>query len=292
MFRLSFALLISVAAMLLITPQSASGAAPAQVRANHLSPGAGKPSGEAGYAHHGRPRVCGGHRRAALLLHGAWFGVNDFGLALIVFSLLNMGIGFVDDYIKVVKKRSLGLIWWQKVIGQVLFGCLFAWFCYQSPQIGSRIIIPFTEPNMGLGRVVCSADDIDEHVHGQTAPTYRTGWTVCCPVLPQPEAQLGRASLAAGGAGGRHAVCGGPAGQPMPMLRCSGWCSRGLASASCVFNAYPAKVFMRRYGQHVHRRRDGRHGYGATAADIHVADRVHDGQQAPLRLSSSASTTN
>ena len=48
---------------------------------------------------------------AALVLHGAWFGWQDFTLAILFISLLSMLVGFVDDYIKVVKKRNLGLIW-------------------------------------------------------------------------------------------------------------------------------------------------------------------------------------
>lgn len=40
-------------------------------------------------------------------------------------------IGFLDDYIKIVKKRSLGLTGWQKILGQLLtaiivWGCLWA----------------------------------------------------------------------------------------------------------------------------------------------------------------------
>lgn len=40
-------------------------------------------------------------------------------------------IGFLDDYIKIVKKRSLGLTGWQKILGQLLtavvvWGCLYA----------------------------------------------------------------------------------------------------------------------------------------------------------------------
>lgn len=40
-------------------------------------------------------------------------------------------IGFLDDYIKIVKKRSLGLTGWQKILGQlitavIVWGCLYA----------------------------------------------------------------------------------------------------------------------------------------------------------------------
>lgn len=86
-----------------------------------------------------------------LILHGTWFGKSDFSIVLIVFSALSMLIGFVDDYIKVVKKRSLGLLWWQKVIGQVLIGGLFSLYCYSNPHIGSRIIIPFVNVDWDWG---------------------------------------------------------------------------------------------------------------------------------------------
>jgi len=88
---------------------------------------------------------------AALLLHGAWFGFNDFGLSLIIVSVLTMLVGFVDDYIKVVKKRNLGLVWWQKVVAQVVISAAFAWYCYQNPNVGSKVIIPFFNVEWDLG---------------------------------------------------------------------------------------------------------------------------------------------
>ena len=88
---------------------------------------------------------------AALLLHGTWYGWNDFSLALIAVSLLTMLVGFVDDYIKVVKKRNLGLVWWQKVVAQVVISAAFAWYCYQHPLVGSKIIIPFFNVEWDLG---------------------------------------------------------------------------------------------------------------------------------------------
>lgn len=87
----------------------------------------------------------------ALVLHGTWYGRNDFVLVLVVVSLLSMLIGFVDDYIKVVKKRNLGLVWWQKVIAQVALGVAFSAYCYFHPQIGSSIIVPFFNLEWDLG---------------------------------------------------------------------------------------------------------------------------------------------
>ena len=72
-------------------------------------------------------------------------------LPILFLSLGNMIIGFTDDYIKVVKKRNLGLIWWQKIIGQVVISVAFSIFCYLSPNIGSKVLIPFTSYYLDLG---------------------------------------------------------------------------------------------------------------------------------------------
>ena len=87
----------------------------------------------------------------ALVLHGAWYGWQDFTLAVLFIALLSMLVGFVDDYIKVVKKRNLGLIWWQKIIGQVLTAFAFALYCYLHPMVGSSIIVPFFNVEWDLG---------------------------------------------------------------------------------------------------------------------------------------------
>ena len=81
------------------------------------------------------------------LKNGFW----DFSLALIVVSLASMLIGFVDDYIKVVKKRNLGLIWWQKIIGQVVVAVAFSTYCYFNPYVGSKILVPFFNVEWELG---------------------------------------------------------------------------------------------------------------------------------------------
>ena len=92
-----------------------------------------------------------------------WYGGWDFALALVLVSLLSMLIyvylfalifgliGFVDDFIKVVKKRNLGLIWWQKIIGQVLVSVAFSLYCYFSPLVGSSILVPFFNVEWDLG---------------------------------------------------------------------------------------------------------------------------------------------
>lgn len=87
----------------------------------------------------------------AAALRGAWQGPWDHVLALILISLFSMVIGFCDDYIKVVKKRSLGLTPIQKIIGQVVIAVGFSAYCYFSPSVGSSIILPFTGGEWDLG---------------------------------------------------------------------------------------------------------------------------------------------
>ena len=88
---------------------------------------------------------------AAAVLTGNWYGQWELTLALIGVSLLTMLVGFVDDYIKVVKKRNLGLIWWQKVVAQVVISLAFSWYCYKHPMIGSSVIVPFFNVEWDLG---------------------------------------------------------------------------------------------------------------------------------------------
>ena len=88
---------------------------------------------------------------AVALVLGRFHSLWDMGLAVIVFAALSMAIGFADDFIKVVRKRSLGLVWWQKVLGQVAIGLLFSLYCYHTPAIGSRIVVPFVAVQWDLG---------------------------------------------------------------------------------------------------------------------------------------------
>ncbi|MBQ8160606.1 MAG: phospho-N-acetylmuramoyl-pentapeptide-transferase [Clostridia bacterium] len=82
---------------------------------------------------------------------GAFQGICDFSIALILCALLSMAVGFGDDYIKAVKKRHEGLTPKQKILGQCLVGLLFSVYCYVHPQVGSKIMIPFTSATLDLG---------------------------------------------------------------------------------------------------------------------------------------------
>lgn len=77
------------------------------------------------------------------------------GFELVWFALgVTLGFGFIgllDDLIIVVKRRSLGLKAYQKIIGQVGIALIVAFFAYNNPAIGSRIIVPFTGVAWDLG---------------------------------------------------------------------------------------------------------------------------------------------
>ena len=87
-----------------------------------------------------------------LITHPAgWYGVQDFMLALLAVSILSMLVGFADDYIKVAKKRSLGLTPWQKIAGQVFIAVGFSVYCYLHPMVGSSIFVPLFNVEWDLG---------------------------------------------------------------------------------------------------------------------------------------------
>ncbi len=62
----------------------------------------------------------------------------------VLFSTLGFGlIGFLDDYIKVVLKRSMGLRAWQKMLGQILVTGVLAYYLTHFTDIGLAMRIPF-----------------------------------------------------------------------------------------------------------------------------------------------------
>lgn len=72
----------------------------------------------------------------------------------ILFATLGFGlVGFLDDFIKVVMKRSLGLRAWQKMLGQFLVTGVFAYYIHAYTDLGTTMIIPFTGKVVDLGWV-------------------------------------------------------------------------------------------------------------------------------------------
>ncbi|AZR73039.1 phospho-N-acetylmuramoyl-pentapeptide-transferase [Anoxybacter fermentans] len=68
-----------------------------------------------------------------------------------LFLTLGFGlIGFLDDLIKIVAKRSLGLKAWQKIVGQLILSSLLAFYVIGEPEL-MEIMIPFTRQTLNLG---------------------------------------------------------------------------------------------------------------------------------------------
>lgn len=67
---------------------------------------------------------------------------NYIGYFLLLFTLGFGLIGFIDDYIKIVKKRSLGLTAKQKIIGQLGFSCLLSFIAVNLLKISTVVMIP------------------------------------------------------------------------------------------------------------------------------------------------------
>ena len=69
------------------------------------------------------------------------------GNKYIILSLIAMlvlgAIGFVDDYIKLTKKRSKGLGILGKFIPQALIASFIGCFAYADPSLGGGWIFPF-----------------------------------------------------------------------------------------------------------------------------------------------------
>ena len=67
---------------------------------------------------------------------------------VLIFATLGFGfIGFIDDYIKVVMRRNLGLKAYQKIIGQIILAVILAIYQSNTSELGTKVIVPFLENN-------------------------------------------------------------------------------------------------------------------------------------------------
>lgn len=63
----------------------------------------------------------------------------------VLFVTVGFGIiGFLDDYIKIVMKRSEGLNPKQKLAGQIVITSVFTYYLMNSGDVGTQILVPFT----------------------------------------------------------------------------------------------------------------------------------------------------
>lgn len=100
----------------------------------------------------GTPTMGGIMMVLAMVVTTLLFAGINYSTIILLTSMLGFGlVGFLDDYIKVVKKRSLGLTAKQKIILQVLFAVLLPTVQYFTNSDSSNLIIPFTEKTLNLG---------------------------------------------------------------------------------------------------------------------------------------------
>lgn len=73
------------------------------------------------------------------------FYIREYPLIIpVLFLTLGFGIiGFLDDYLKVVLKRSDGLLAWQKFLLQILLTAIFAFYLIKYTDISLTMRIPF-----------------------------------------------------------------------------------------------------------------------------------------------------
>ncbi len=77
----------------------------------------------------------------------------NFDVHLMMMLLIAAGfglIGFVDDYIKVVKKRNLGLTAWQKLILQSALSIIYVLVLNKTGDLSTEILIPFVNKSIDM----------------------------------------------------------------------------------------------------------------------------------------------
>ena len=174
-----------------------------------------------------------------------WADLSDPYVWMVLVALgANGVIGFLDDYLKILKKQSKGLFAWQKFSVQILTGVLLSlWYLWVN-QGDTRIIVPFLKelnPLLGIlflpfavgvlsgtANAVNLTDGLDGLAIGPVIVvslafmgiTYVTGHEVFArylAIIPVP------------GAGELTIVCGAMVGSSLGFL----W-----------YNSYPASIFM------------------------------------------------
>lgn len=91
---------------------------------------------------------------SVLLSTVLWADISNFYVWLVLLSLVGFGmIGFVDDYIKILRGQSKGLTATQKIVGQLGVALGIGLFFYLSPGYSTELSVPFFKnftPDLGV----------------------------------------------------------------------------------------------------------------------------------------------
>lgn len=175
----------------------------------------------------GTPTMGGLAFLAAFVLSAIFMTPTHETIAVILVTIGFGLIGFIDDYIKVVKKRSLGLKPMQKIVGQLIICVLFMVYLNKS-GVGTEIYIPFTGGktwDLGILFIPFCIIAVLATVNGVNLTDGLDGLAdgvtlIVCVFFTMCAYAAGNGIVTAGGA----------------MI--------GGLLAFLIFNAYPAKVFM------------------------------------------------
>ena len=100
----------------------------------------------------GTPTMGGLIMLAAIVITALTSGIINRDLFVILFSTVAFGtIGFIDDFIKVVLRRNLGLKAYQKLMGQIVIAVAIAVYQSTASVSGTKILIPFMNQYLDLG---------------------------------------------------------------------------------------------------------------------------------------------
>ncbi|MBP3784848.1 MAG: phospho-N-acetylmuramoyl-pentapeptide-transferase [Butyrivibrio sp.] len=83
---------------------------------------------------------------------GIFYGASHKEVIPVLILTIGFGIiGFIDDYIKVVRKQNLGLRAWQKILGQLVVTILFSVYVETFTDISLAMKVPFTSIVLDFG---------------------------------------------------------------------------------------------------------------------------------------------
>jgi phospho-N-acetylmuramoyl-pentapeptide-transferase len=99
----------------------------------------------------GTPTMGGTIILLALSLSFLRFADTNIDAIILLVACLGFGlVGFLDDYIKILFRRSLGLTARQKLFGQLFFASVVCYFLYQKGH-STALPIPFIDQELQLG---------------------------------------------------------------------------------------------------------------------------------------------
>lgn len=93
----------------------------------------------------GTPTMGGVIILLSVVITSLFYMENHKETLLVLFATVGFGvIGFLDDYIKIVMKRSMGLTAWQKFSLQLVISAVFTIYYLKVLKLEPEILIPFT----------------------------------------------------------------------------------------------------------------------------------------------------